>query len=29
MNLDGDLTDETKGTHWVAWAVRNNKKRNK
>jgi hypothetical protein len=25
MNLDGDLTDETKGTHWVAWAVKNNK----
>jgi hypothetical protein len=19
LNLDGDLTDETKGTHWVAW----------
>jgi hypothetical protein len=26
MNLDGDLTDETKGTHWVAWAVSHSEK---
>ena len=26
MNLDGDLTDETKGTHWTAWYKNNNNK---
>jgi hypothetical protein len=26
LNLDGDLTDETKGTHWVAWYKNGNNK---